>query len=199
MIIIKDINQSEPYKRFINFLNKAKEMNQKPINAISISSYDKEESFVDARFVNLKYIIDEDWIFFSNYDGPKMKQFRSHNQICILIYWEAINLQIRMRATIKKCSEKFSDEHFLSRTKEKNALAISSKQSQKIKDYEDVKKKYKKTLHKDLNLFDRPSNWGGYSFKPYYFEFWEGHKSRLNKRNVYEKVDDIWSHFILEP
>ena len=54
MIIIKDINQSEPYKRFINFLNKAKEMNQKPINAISISSYDKEESFVDARFVNLK-------------------------------------------------------------------------------------------------------------------------------------------------
>ena len=45
---------------------------------------------------------------------------------------------------------------------------------------------------KDLNLFDRPSNWGGYSFKPYYFEFWEGHKSRLNKRNVYgEQLADI--------
>ena len=67
MIVIKNLNQSEPYKRFIDFYNQAKEMNQKPINAISISSYDNEEGFVDARYVNLKYIIDEDWIFFETF------------------------------------------------------------------------------------------------------------------------------------
>ena len=199
MIDLKNINQSRPYKKFLDHFEHAKEMNQKPINAISISSYDREENFVDARFVNLKYVINESWIFFSNYDGPKMKQFASHNQICALIYWEKINLQIRMRATIKKCSKKFSDNHFLSRSKEKNALAISSQQSKKIKDYENVKKKYEKVFLDDNNLFERPSNWGGYSFEPYYFEFWEGHKSRLNKRNVYEKAEDDWSHFILEP
>ena len=44
-----------------------------------------------------------------------------------------------------------------------------------------------------------PDFWGGYSFTPYYFEFWEGHESRLNKREVYKKSDDIWKHFILQP
>ena len=44
-----------------------------------------------------------------------------------------------------------------------------------------------------------PDYWGGYSFVPYYFEFWEGHQSRINKREVFEKIDNVWKHFILQP
>jgi pyridoxamine 5'-phosphate oxidase len=44
-----------------------------------------------------------------------------------------------------------------------------------------------------------PEFWGGYAFTPYYFEFWEGHQSRLNKREVYKKNDDNWKHLILQP
>ena len=36
----------------------------------------------------------------------------------------------------------------------------------------------------------RPDFWGGYSFIPYYFEFWQGHENRLNKRHVFEQQDD---------
>ena len=45
----------------------------------------------------------------------------------------------------------------------------------------------------------RPNFWGGYSFIPYYFEFWEGHESRLNKRDVYEMKSNEWEHGILQP
>ena len=52
---------------------------------------------------------------------------------------------------------------------------------------------------KNDDLKKCPDYWGGYSFTPYYFEFWEGHESRLNKREVYEKSDDSWKHLILQP
>ena len=39
---------------------------------------------------------------FSNYKGPKSNQFKDHNQISVIIYWESIDLQIRMKAKIKK-------------------------------------------------------------------------------------------------
>ena len=57
---------------------------------------------------------------------------------------------------------------------------------------------YSKSLNND-DLKKCPEFWGGYSFTPYYFEFWEGHESRLNKREVFEKNDDSWKHLILQP
>ena len=44
----------------------------------------------------------------------------------------------------------------------------------------------------------RPSNWGGFSFTPFYFEFWEGHESRINKREAYELQNGNWIHSILQ-
>ena len=59
-------------------------------------------------------------------------------------------------------------------------------QSEVISSYEAVLKNYDETFKKsDLTLC--PEYWGGFSFIPYYFEFWEGHESRLNKRLVYKK------------
>jgi pyridoxine/pyridoxamine 5'-phosphate oxidase len=84
--------------------------------------------------------------FFSNYQSPKASQFESHNQVSVLIYWASINTQIRMKARIFKTSAKFSDDHFNSRTKEKNALAISSNQSQPIDSFDEVTKNFYETL-----------------------------------------------------
>ena len=103
-----------------------------------------------------------------------------------------------MKAKIKQTSKKSNMEYFAKRDIRKNALAISSNQSNKIASYEDVSKNYEKSLKKD-NLEKCPEYWGGYSFIPYYFEFWEGHESRLNKREVYEKKNDKWDRFILQP
>jgi pyridoxine/pyridoxamine 5'-phosphate oxidase len=136
--------------------------------------------------------------FFSNYDSPKAFSFNSHNQIAALVYWPSINVQIRMKAKIKKTSNEYNQKYFFDRSEEKNALAISSNQSKLIDSYSQVKENYNKSLKND-DLKKCPEFWGGYSFTPYYFEFWEGHESRLNKREVYEKSDDSWKHLILQP
>ena len=198
MIKFINICQEKPYLLLKEKYDEAINANQKGIEAISISSYNKEIGEVDSRYVNLKFITNDEFIFFSNYDSPKASAFDSHNQIAALVYWPSINAQIRMKAQIKKTSNEYNQNYFFDRSEEKNALAISSNQSKPIDSYNQVKENYNKSLKND-DLKKCPEFWGGYSFTPYYFEFWEGHESRLNKREAYEKSDDSWNHLILQP
>ena len=198
MIKIHDINKSDPYKRFQIEYKRALENNQQNPEAVSISSFNHKKNEVNSRFVNLKFINDDKWYFFTNYHSEKSKDFASHNQITCLIFWPKINLQIRIQAKIKRTSKEFNDNYFVNRSNQKNALAISSNQSKPIESYESVIKNYNKSLKLD-DLKKCPDYWGGYSFTPYYFEFWEGHESRLNKREVYQNKGNSWRQIIIQP
>ena len=199
MINFLNSSHEKPYILFQSLYQKAIENGQKGVEAISVSSYNEPLKEVEARYVNLKYIDNNEWIFFSNYLSPKANQFESHDQVSILIYWASINTQIRMKAKIFKTSSEFSDEHFQGRTKEKNALAISSNQSQVVDSFDEVTKNFNETLEIMTSKTPRPDFWGGYSFTPYYFEFWQGHENRLNKRHVFKQQDNQWTEQLLQP
>ena len=198
MIELIDLNNSEPYSIFEDLYKKAVIKKQKHIEALALSSFDNKVNSPDSRFVNLKYVINDEWIFFSNYESPKADQFFQNCNISCLFFWEKINTQIRMKAKISKTNSKISDRHFSKRSKPKNALAISSKQSKEISSYEKIKDNFKMTLSSE-NLMKRPDYWGGFSFTPYYFEFWESNEFRLNKRKVFKFAEDKWKSFILQP
>jgi len=198
MIQFNNLNLEIPYQLLKKKYDEALNADQKGIEAISISSFNKNINEVDSRYVNLKFINNDEFIFFSNYESPKAAAFNSHNQIAALIYWSSINVQIRMKAKIKKTSKEFNQKYFFDRSEEKNALAISSNQSKEIDSYNQVKENYNKSLKND-NLRKCPEYWGGYSFTPYYFEFWEGHESRINKREIFEKIDGVWKQSIIQP
>ena len=170
MIKFKNLSNDQPYQIFHNYYLKASKKNQDSIEAISISSYDKSTNQVDSRYVNLKYIFNNEWVFFSNYNSSKAYQFASHNQISALLYWNKINLQIRLKAEIYITSKDISDNHFKERDIKKNAISISSNQSKRINSFTEIEDNYEKQLSMNNNL-DRPNYWGGYSFVPYYFEF----------------------------
>ena len=198
MIKFKNLNQEIPYLIFKTKYDEALNAGQKGIEAISISSYNKEICEVDSRYVNLKFITNDEFIFFSNYDSPKASSFISHDQIAVLVYWPSINVQIRIKAKIKKTIKEYNKNYFFHRSEEKNALAISSNQSKQIDTYSQVKENYDKSF-KNNDLKKCPEYWGGYSFVPYYFEFWEGHESRINKREAFNMTDGVWRRLFLQP
>ena len=177
MIKINERNDSKPYDCFESLYKKALEAEQKNIEAIAISSYSPLTEEVSSRYVNLKYIINEEWIFFSNYQSPKAIDFETHKNISGLFFWQNIN----------------------TRSKEKNALAYSSEQSMQIDSFDKVVENFDKVMNSSESIEKRPDFWGGYSFIPYYFEFWEGHKNRLNKRRVFEKDFNIWKEYYVQP
>ena len=45
------------------------------------------EMKLSSRYVNLKVIDNDDFIFFSNYTSPKARDFHYHEQIAATIYW----------------------------------------------------------------------------------------------------------------
>lgn len=198
MIKFSNLNQENPYLIFKEKYDEASKAGQKAIEAIAISSFNKDTNEVDSRYVNLKFISNDEFIFFSNYNSTKASAFDSHNQVAALLFWSSINVQIRMKAQIKKTPKEFNQKYFSERSEEKNALAISSSQSKPIHSYNQVKENFNMSLKKD-DLKKCPEFWGGYSFTPYYFEFWEGHESRINKREIFEKIDDSWEQLFLQP
>ena len=197
MIQVKNISDSPPHKLFLSYYNKALNKKEENIEAMAISSYNRELGYVDSRYVNIKFVEDDRWVFFTNYNSPKAKQFKSHDQISGLFFWKKINVQIRIKAKITILDDEQSDIYFQKRSHEKNALAISSRQSEVTDNYQSVIDNYNYALkNKDLSF--RPKNWGGYFFRPYEFEFWEGHKNRLNKRELF-RLSDKWNSYFLEP
>ena len=65
MIIFNNLSNETPYIIFKHKYHQALNLKQNNIEAISISSYDKKNSEVDSRFVNLKFIDGNKFIFFS--------------------------------------------------------------------------------------------------------------------------------------
>ena len=198
MIIFKDIVKQTPFNNFYKLYCDAVKSKQKSIEAMAISSYNNELSQVDSRFVNAKYLLEDKIIFFSNYNSNKATQFDGHPQASVLFYWGKIGTQIRMKGIIKKTDKIFNATYFANRDIRKNALAISSSQSKVIQSFEMVKSKYEGTLN-NKNLSDCPDYWGGYAFKPYEIEFWNGSEFSLNRRDLYKKNKSKWDHSILEP
>jgi pyridoxamine 5'-phosphate oxidase len=198
MMKFTNIENAEPYNIFLKKYKEAHAMNQVNIDSAVISSFNKNTQEVDSRFVNIKYVCNNEWTFFSNYNSPKAIQFDHHDQISSVFFWNTLNIQIRMKAKIFKSSKIISDNHFKTRENDKNALSISSNQSMPINNYAEVLEKYNNVLNSNkANM--RPLYWGGFSFVPYFFEFWEGHESRVNKRRVFELDGELWESYIVEP
>ena len=170
MIEFNNLNNETPYILFKEKYMQALEEGQDNIEAIAISSYNPLKKEVDTRFVNLKLINNEEFIFFTNYKSPKAEAFDAFNQVSALLFWSSINIQIRIKAIIKKTSTEFNEKYFRTRLADKNALSISSNQSKEISSYELIIKKYN-DVKKKQNIFDCPDYWGGYSFIPYEIEF----------------------------
>lgn len=200
MNMIKFVNEShsEPFKIIKKNYLSALSSDQKFIEAICISSFNNLTHEVNSRYVNLKIIDGEDLIFFSNYNSPKSQEFDAHNQISAVIFWQSINIQIRFKARIKRTSATFNQNYFSKRAEEKNALAISSHQSKTIESYESVLLNYNKIFDQE-DLKKCPNYWGGFIFRPYEIEFWEGHESRINKREAFHKNDNFWERSFLQP
>lgn len=198
MIKFINLSSEEPYLILKSKYDLALTEGQKNIEALSISTYNKVNNEVDSRYVNLKYIDDKKFIFFTNYQSPKAKAFKYHDQIAALFYWPSINTQIRIKAKITKTSISYNQAYFKQRSPDKNALAISSMQSTPIASFDKIIQNYQVAM-KDSDLKKCPDYWGGFAFTPFYFEFWRGHESRINHREVFELKNNQWIHFCIQP
>tara|TARA_B100000963_G_C22453090_1_gene592063 strand:+ start:251 stop:853 length:603 start_codon:yes stop_codon:yes gene_type:complete len=195
--IIFEKNTGKPFKLFEKLYLEAIKIKQKSIDAMVVATAFKDVP--SSRVVNLKYVRQNEFIFFTNYKSQKGKELAKNNNISCLIYWNSMDIQVRFSGKATATSNSFSDFHYSSRLYEKNIAAYSSNQSQLIDRYSNLEKKYQENLKKFSGKSpERPKNWGGISIKPDYFEFWRASPSRLNKRECYKMTKGNWNKFYLQ-
>jgi len=191
-----DTNPLEQFKIWFQIAIDA-EVNE--ANAMAISTISKEGT-PRSRYVLFKDIVEDQLVFYSDYESSKGQEMEQNPNISGLFFWPELHRQIRLEGIVSKTSDEVSDSYFASRPRGAQLSAIASSQSSEIEGRETVEDRIKE-LEKEFDGKDipRPDNWGGYAIDISFWEFWQGRRSRTHDRFIYVKNDNSWEITRLSP
>ncbi|KZN45438.1 pyridoxine/pyridoxamine 5'-phosphate oxidase [Pseudoalteromonas luteoviolacea] len=172
-------------------------LNQK--NAVCVSTLD-EGGFPSGRFVDLKAVSDEGFVFCSYMDSEKGKQISHNSKSAMTIWWDHVGYQVRVIGHAKEISKIEADRFWEKRTRSAQLTTSAFEQSAPLESESLLETRLQKASIKlDGQPVPKPDNWGGYVIKPVSIEFLTFRESRLHLRELYERTDGYWSKQLLQP
>ena len=138
-------------------------------------------------------------LFRSNYDSRKGRELAESQWAALTFHWVELERQVRIEGHVEKVDAAISDAYFASRPIKSRIGAIASAQSDKIESREALEKAFSDAEAKYGDNPPRPANWGGYVIVPEMVEFWQGRRSRLHDRLVYQRQFGGWHIERLSP
>jgi len=181
---------SSPFEMFNLWLNEAIKNELKEPNSFVLSTVSRNKP--KSRVVLLKQILNDKFLFFTNYKSNKGKEIAENPNVSMTFFWEELQRQVRIEGIAKKSSEKISEEYFSMRARDSQIAAWVSQQSEVMTkvQLENNLEFYKKKF-KDIDV-PRPAHWGAYEITPVAIEFWQGGPNRLHNRFLYEFIEGSW-------
>ncbi len=170
------------------------------VNAMTLSTVDAHAN-VRGRVVLLKDIIDDGFVFYSNYQSDKCEAIFAHPKVSLSFFWPNLERQVIISGIAEKTPEAVSDAYFSSRPRGSQLGAHVSPQSQSIGSRTVLEERLEILTQKfDGKDIPRPTHWGGIIVKPQRIEFWQGRPNRLHDRIVYINSNDTtWERKRLAP
>lgn len=147
------------------------------------------------RTVLLKEVLNEEIIFYSNYESRKGQQMAANPHVAVTFLWHETERQIHIEGTVRHLEPELSDAYFRKRPYTSRVGARISPQSRPIPNREYIMVQFAKESLKYVGRpVPRPDTWGGFAVKASRIEFWQGRASRLHDRFLYQKQEDgSWS------
>ena len=182
-----------PQELFKKWFDEAVADNILEANAVQFATVDATGQ-PSIRTLLLKEILEEGYVFYTNYESRKGRELEQNNKASFLLFWRESERQVRVEGMVEKLPESHSIDYYHSRPKGSQIGAWASPQSQVIKDRSIIEQKVLEVINKfdEVDHLPKPPQWGGYILKPTYFEFWQGRENRLHDRFEYKKNGDKW-------
>ena len=187
-----------PFRQFKIWFDRVVESKIIEPNAMTLATVSKSGS-PSARIVLLKEFNETGFTFFTNYLSRKGKDLSENPNAAILFWWKEFERQVRIEGKIEKISKEESEKYFSVRPLKSRYGALSSNQSDIVENREVLEKRFAELGTRFGENPPMPENWGGYKLVPNKFEFWQGRESRLHDRIVYEKINNDWKIYRLQP
>ena len=188
----------DPFELFSSWFSLASESAELEANAfvLGTASLDHQSS---TRIVYLKEILEEQFVFYTNYNSQKGKEIAANSKVSMLFFYPKSSRQIRIEGVCTKTKESVSEAYFNSRPRGSQIGAWASQQSDELSSTTELTDRVAELELEFPNEVPRPSHWGGYQIQPTRFEFWMGKKSRLHERIVFDRINDGWKIYRKNP
>jgi len=141
-----------------------------------------------ARMVLLKGIDARGFCFYTNYRSRKGRELAENPRAALVLYWPALDRQIRIAGRVSKLTAKESGEYFHSRPAGSQFSAAVSPQSEVVESRAVLERKLAELQRQYPDAVPpRPKHWGGYLVRPEEIEFWRQGEFRLHDRLRYRR------------
>ena len=179
-----------PHAAFTLWLDDALAAGIKEPHAMTLSTAD-ENGWPDARVLILKNVDKRGWHFAIKAESPKGKQMAAMPKVALTFYWPDLGRQVRIRGEAIALPADECAKDFLERPAGSKVSAIASKQSDALKDSQEL----------DQRLVDARSlleanpdyvapGWRVYAVSPVVVELWQGATDRNHMRLQYVLAGD---------
>jgi pyridoxamine 5'-phosphate oxidase len=189
----------DPVLQFEQWFNQARDAGVAESNSAALATSGSDGQ-PDVRTVLIKYFDADGFVFFTNLESVKADQISQNSRVALLLYWQPLERQIRIRGTAEKIKTSEAVRYFIKRPRGSQLGAWVSNQSSVITSrtlleakFDEMKRRFGKG---EIPL---PSFWGGYRVRPQQIEFWQGRRSRLHDRFLYARQEQGWQIERLAP
>ena len=189
----------DPIAQFSLWFGEALKAELLDTNAMTLATA-SSDGVPSARIVLLKGFDEAGFVFFTNYESAKARDLDDNPRASLLLFWAALERQVRISGRVQKTSAEESDTYFHSRPFESQIGAWASAQSRRVSDRAVLESRYADLAAKYAGgPVPLPPFWGGYRVVPESMEFWQGRKSRLHDRLLYVRSGGSWERSRLAP
>lgn len=168
-------------------------------SAVCVSTINAE-GFPESRFVDLKQVDEQGFVFCTYYDSNKGQEISCNPKVSLSVWWDHIGQQIRVVGLAEQISEQAAIQFWQTRSRSAQLTTLSCEQSQPLSSESALVEQFDKTQQTfEGKEVTKPENWGGYRIRPVSIEFLAFAESRLHLRTRFTKKNDVWTKMLLQP
>ncbi len=196
---VRDVD-ADPIRQFAAWFHAAQEAEILEPNAMTLCTCD-DQGNPSGRVVLLKGFDTAGFVFFTNYHSDKAAQLAANARAALVFYWDVMERQVRITGSVNKVTPIESETYFRSRPRKSQLAAWIGQQSQEVASRDVLEERFAAIERQyEGQVVPVPPFWGGYRVAPNALEFWQGRRSRLHDRIVYQRqVDGSWRIVRLSP